>query len=330
MTAPFAWPRGGLALAWGGVAVSVALAPLLAGAPVWVLALPWAASAVVLGLPHGAADPVVPFAMRGEALRFGRVAAFCLAYLAAACVALAVWAALPTAAAVGFLLLTWAHWGQGDVYALRALGWDVHLRSPAQRLLAGAVRGALPMAVPLAAYPATYAEVVGAMAAAFRPERAEAARQLVLDLPSGAVWAGLAVLGAVYGGWGLARARRQPGAGRALALDLGEVAGLTAFFALVPPLWSVGVYFCLWHALRHLARLAPLVAGGSARRLAGLAAPATIGALGLIGALAARVLSRPDPVAGVGVYLVGIAALTVPHVLVVVWMDLRQRVWTAP
>ena len=330
MTAPFAWPRSGLALSWGGVAVSLALVPFLRAAPVWVLALPWALSTVALGLPHGAADPVVPFAMRGERLRLGRVSMFCLAYLAAGGLTLAVWTLFPAAAAVAFVLLTWAHWGQGDVYALRALRWDAHLGRPAHRLLAGVVRGALPMAVPLAAFPATYAEVVGAMAAAFRPERAAVARQWVLDLPTGAVWGGLAILAAVYVGWGAVQVRRQPGAGRTLALDLAEVGGLTAFFALVPPLWSVGVYFCLWHALRHLARLAPLVAGGSARRLALVAAPATVGALALMEGLAAVALSRPEPVASVGVYLVGIAALTVPHVLVVTWMDLRQGVWTAP
>ncbi len=87
------------------------------------------------------------------------------------------------------------------------------------------------------------------------------------------------------------------------------------------------MYFCLWHAWRHLARLAPAVAGGSGWRLAGLATPATVGALGLIGGLAYVTVGLGEPVAGVGVYLVGIAALTVPHVAVCVWMDLRQGVW---
>ncbi|MEM6285764.1 MAG: Brp/Blh family beta-carotene 15,15'-dioxygenase [Bacteroidota bacterium] len=330
MTLPFAWPRGGLALAWGGVAVSLALAPLLADAPLWVLALPWLASAVVLGLPHGAADPVVPFRMRGEGLRVVPLVVFCVAYLAAGAAVLGVWAALPAAAAVGFLVLTWAHWGQGDLYALRALGWDRHLGGAAQRAAALIVRGALPMAVPLVAFPEVYAEVVGAMAGAFRPDGAEAAEAFVLGLPHGAMAAGLAAGFAGYAVWGAATASGRAGAWRTLALDLGEVAALAAFFALVPPLWSVGVYFCLWHALRHLARLAPLVADGSARRLALVSTPATLGAVLLIGGLAAYAVALDDPLDGVGLYLVGIAALTVPHVLVVVWMDLRQRVWTAP
>ena len=334
MTAPFAWPRLGLGLAWGGVAVSLALAPLLERAPAWALALPWALSAVALGLPHGAADPVVPFAMRGEPLRPGPIAVFCLAYLGLGAATLVVWAWAPAAAAVGFLGLTWAHWGQGDVYALRALGWDGHLAGPAQRVLAGVVRGALPMAVPLAAHPEVYAEVVGAMAAAVEPGRGAEAAALVQRLPSAAVWAGLAAMASVYAVWGAIVARHRPRAWRAWRLDVAEVGGLALFFAVLPPLWSVGVYFCLWHALRHLERLAPLVADGSARRLALLATPGTVGAVLLIGALFGPALGvgpgAGEPLAGVGAYLVGIAALTVPHVVVVGWMDLRQRVWTAP
>ena len=325
-----AWPRAGLAVAWGSVLGSLALAPVLAGAPVWVLALPWALSAVVLGLPHGAADPVVPFRMRGQRLRAGPVAVFSVAYLALSGVVLAAWWAAPVAAAVGFLALTWAHWGQGDVYALRALGWDRHLAYRGQLVLALVVRGALPMAVPLMAFPETYAEVVGAMAAAVAPGTEARAQALILGLDRGALAAGLGALLLGYAVWGTVAARgaSASGAWRTLGLDLGEVVGLAAFFAAVPPLWSVGVYFCLWHALRHLARLAPAVAGGSGWRLAGLAAPATVGALLLIGGLAWATVGVGQPVEGVGVYLVGIAALTVPHTAVVVWMDWRQGVWS--
>lgn len=328
---PLAWPRSGLLLAWGGVAASLALAPLLAGAPVWVLALPWAASVLVLGLPHGAADPFVPFAMDGRPASWGGLALFCAAYLGVGAAYLALWHAAPVAAAVGFVLLTWAHWGQGDVFALRGLGWDDHLTTAPQRALAAAVRGALPMLVPLAAFPAVYADVVGAMAGAVRGGSAEAARALVLGLPSAAVWTGFGALVASYAAWGALRARGRGAARRTLARDLSEVGGLTLFFAVVPPLWSVGVYFSLWHGFRHLARLAPAVAQGSARRLALLCVPFTLGALALMALLAARVTpgATADPAGQVGAYLVGIAALTLPHVLVVSWMDVRQRVWTA-
>ena len=216
------------------------------------------------------------------------------------------------------------------MFALRALGWDRHLARSGQLALTLVVRGALPMAVPLLAFPATYAETVGAMAAAVSPAHEGAARAAVLAVPRGALAAALGVVVAGYALWGASVARRRPGGWRTLGLDLAEVSGLAALFAVVPPLWSVGVYFCLWHALRHLARLAPAVAGGSGWRLAALATPATLGALALIGGLAGATVGLGRPLASVGVYLVGIAALTVPHVAVCVWMDLRQQVWVRP
>lgn len=136
------------------------------------------------------------------------------------------------------------------------------------------------------------------------------------------MWGLLALLSAHVA---LSLATGGSGSRRTLAFDLGEIAALAVFFAVLPPLWSVGVYFCTWHALRHLARLEPLVAPGRPGRLALFAAPATLGALALIGALAWASASG----VGISVYLVGIAALTVPHVAVVTWMDVRQGVWRA-
>ena len=75
--------------------------------------------------------------------------------------------------------------------------------------------------------------------------------------------------------------------------------------------------------------LGPIVADGSAWRTALWAVPATLGALAGIAGIGGAALSADRPVESAGVYLVGIAALTVPHVVVVAWMDARQRVWTA-
>ena len=323
---PVAWPRLGLAVAWGGVVLSLALAPWIREAPAgWWLA-PWAASVVVLGLPHGALDPLVPFRMLPAEPRAGRLAAFCVAYLALAALVVAVWAAAPAAAAVGFVVLTWAHWGQGDVFALRAYGWDGHLPTRAHLALAGVVRGALPMAVPLAAQPDAYADVLASLAGLFAPDAAADARALAVGAAApvrvalGVLLSAYAVLG------GVAAWRRR--AWRAFTLDAAEVGALTAFFAWLPPLWSVGVYFCLWHALRHLARLEPVVAPRRPGRLALLAAPATLGVLALFAGLGWALAGRPEPPEWLAVYLVGIAAVTVPHVAVVVWMDARQRVWS--
>ena len=320
-----AWPRLGLAVSWGGVGLSLVLAPWIREAPpAWWLA-PWAASVVVLGLPHGALDPFVPFRLLGVDLRAGPLAAFCAVYLGAAVLGVAVWAVAPVAAALGFVALTWAHWGQGDVFALRALGWDAHLASRAHLTLAGVVRGALPMVVPLASQPLAYADVLSGLSDLFAPGAGEG---LVAGVQAAASPAqvGLVGLVAVYAVVGAASAHRR-GAWHAFTADLAEVGVLAAFFAWLPPLWSVGVYFSLWHALRHLARLEPIVSPRRPIRLALLAAPATLGAVALFAGLGWALTGREAPAQWVEVYLVGIAAVTVPHVLVVAWMDVRQRVW---
>ena len=320
-----AWPRLGLVVAWGSIVLSLVASPWIGRAPAVVWLVPWGLSVLVLGLPHGALDPVVPFRMRGEPLDARRVAVFCGGYLGMAVVVVGLWAFAPVVAAVGFIALTWAHWGQGDVFALRALGWDDHLASRAHLVLSGAVRGALPMLVPLAAQPEAYAAVLGDLVVLFDPRGAE---ELAARVVSSA-GVSRAVLAALLGGyvlWGVGSAARR-GAWRSLTLDLGEVTGLALFFAVLPPLWSVGVYFCAWHALRHLARLEPLVAPHRPGRLARLAAPATLGALALFAGLGWLVVERPGADAALAVYLVGIAAVTVPHVLVVAWMDARQGVW---
>ena len=320
-----AWPAGSLAVAWGATLGSTAASPWLVGAPAAVLLLPWTASLVVLGLPHGALDVFVPARMRGRPLRAGRILRFCAAYLAAAAAVIGAWALAPSAAAVAFVALTWGHWGQGDVFALRAYGKDRHLASRAQLLAAATVRGGLPMLVPLAAHPEDYAAVLDAAASVFG--RTDGAGSLAL---AAAPWLpiSLVCVAAAYAGWGAVVAARRGGkAWSSLAFDLGEVALLASLFTAAPPLWSVGVYFCAWHSLRHLARVEPIVAPGRPVRLALFAAPATVGALAVVAAVAAASWSRGVEPDALAVYLVAIAALTVPHVAVVGWMDWRQRVW---
>jgi beta-carotene 15,15'-dioxygenase len=115
-----------------------------------------------------------------------------------------------------------------------------------------------------------------------------------------------------------------------------DTAILVAAFALSPTILSVGAYFCGWHALRHVARPAALDPGWRrsgrvrpvARRLAvAAAAPTAIALAGLV-ALAILAPSRTgDPLGLLGSYLVGLALLTLPHTVVVTWLDVRQGIW---
>ena len=114
---------------------------------------------------------------------------------------------------------------------------------------------------------------------------------------------------------------------------------LFAFFAIVPPVLAVGLYFTLWHAPRHVARLVLLDpagarylgAGRPARalaRFAGEAAPLTVLALALLfGLLLAVPRPSGDPGSLLALYLVLVSALTLPHASLVAYMDARQGIW---
>jgi Brp/Blh family beta-carotene 15,15'-monooxygenase len=135
---------------------------------------------------------------------------------------------------------------------------------------------------------------------------------------------------------------RTGAARRPWLVDAGELALLWVFFATLSPVLAVGLYFTLWHALRHIARLLlvdptsrPALATGDAAdalgRFARDAAPLTAVSLLLFVGLAFVVPDSPS-LAGdldglLALYLVGIAVLTLPHVVVVTWMDRVQGVW---
>jgi Brp/Blh family beta-carotene 15,15'-monooxygenase len=116
---------------------------------------------------------------------------------------------------------------------------------------------------------------------------------------------------------------------------------LVAFFALVEPILAVGLYFTCWHALRHVGRLLALDpdaraaladgrVGAALTRFTRDATPLTLASLALLGGLALLVPASPAGLADlVGLYLVLIAALTLPHVAVVADLDRTQAVWTS-
>jgi len=122
-------------------------------------------------------------------------------------------------------------------------------------------------------------------------------------------------------------------------VDAGETLFLTAYFLVVPPILAVGVFFCCWHSVRHIVRLLLLNDGtatqlelgditGATGRFVRQATPLSVGALGLFSALALAVPVAPvEWIDLFGVYLVGIAVLTAPHIIIVTWLDLDTKLW---
>ena len=304
---------------------------------------PWLLGLFVLGIPHGAFDHKVGAELRlsgaepspaGQRVGPG----FYAAYLAAAAAVLAVWFVSPIVASVGFLVVAAAHFGQGDVYWSRRFGLAGRSGSVGYRGALLLTRSVVPIALPLLAFPREFAGAGAELAARLFGRGS-------WSIPPSSIGIGLGVLAVIVGvqvvwaAW-LVRAGDRSLQWASLN-DIAETVLLVALFAVVPPVLALGIYFNTWHSLRHVARLLTiarstrgLVASG---RLGAAfvmfqqqAVPMTAGALAMMVALGLVVGRSLVSVVDLGlVALVALSALTLPHVLVVAWMDARQGIWAA-
>jgi Brp/Blh family beta-carotene 15,15'-monooxygenase len=289
--------------------------------PYEVQVVPFALSVLLFGLPHGALDHLVPARLvPGISTRRSIVLVVGLYALLGGATAL-LWSALPAVGFGLFIAVTWFHWGQGDLWIDRALRGTAPSRPDA--VLTVLVRGALPMLLPLLAHGSDYWSVFRMTTGLVDPGAGTGA-DLLEAVPVLPAAAGL--LAALIGGHLLLRRRR----GDAIRGTVVEVTVLVLFFVAVPPVLAVGLYFTFWHAVRHIVRLELLEPGGSAAlergellrpfaRFMRDALPVTLCAIAVLAGLAVTVHD-----AGLGTYLLLIAALTTPHTAVVTWMDRRR------
>ncbi|WAB84525.1 Brp/Blh family beta-carotene 15,15'-dioxygenase [Microcella daejeonensis] len=275
-------------------ALATALAFLLA-APEPPIALQIAVIAVlatVLGLPHGALDPLI-----ARRLGYWRgpvgFAVFNLGYGAVAVAVLGLWMLAPVPSLVLFLTVSAVHFG-GDWH--RASG---RVARPIARTLAGAALLSMPALRDEQAVADLYAVLAG-----------EGARQVaaVQAALGPALLIALVVVAALA-------ARRAPHEGL-------ELVATAALGLLAPPLMFFIVYFCTLHSARHLREGFVEEAATPRRTLALVVVAYTV-----------------IPVAGAAVFLVttgagaslddrllqvvfiGLAALTVPHMVLVALGD---------
>lgn len=308
---------------------------LAAAVPPSLRYLPLVASALVLGIPHGAVDHLTPARARGSTPGLRQILAVSLLYLALGGAYAVAWVVAPAASFAFFLLLTWVHWGQGDLYHLVALFDRTHLDDRPGRALTAAVRGGLPMVVPLVGSPGRYHDVATGVVGLFDTGAVASLSWLLRTDVRLALGGGLATLSVVA----LARGYRRAGPRRAWRVDAAETVLLWAFFLLVPPVLAIGFYFPLWHSLRHVGRLIDLEEGGhdalvdgeattALWRFARDALPLTLVSVVLLGVVAAAVPAGVGSLTDVAAaYLVLLAVLTLPHFVVVTYLDRRQGVW---
>ena len=271
------------------------------------LALFSLAAVVFIGLPHGAMDGAVAM-VSGYGKSRGQIIKFSLQYIAIAALVVLVWVLIPVFSLTMFLLYSMVHFGLGDATPPAApkkdkekkkLLVDVDIARFAQIICHG---GLVVVVIPLAhltlVQPIFTVLTGGAELEAFWS----------LFLAMVAIFAIASVIYTIA-------AIITPRYRRRLL----EFAGLGAVLAVLPPLTGFALYFCCVHTPRHMARVIHAVKAimPDARIL-----PLTLGfTLATWVMMAIAVVILGDQIsfnaAMVQVIFIGLAALTVPHMMLV-------------
>jgi Brp/Blh family beta-carotene 15,15'-monooxygenase len=263
----------------------------------------------VAGVPHGAADHVIATRLAG-----GRPMVLVAAVYAG--VAVCAWALLrwadPTALIVA-VALSALHFGLGELEVVHRL---CHWRPGPGMAAAIVVAGCGALLLPLA----RCGDQFSAVATTVSPALAVVIGRTPVQQGLVAVWL-LAALAATVG----SLRSGHP----AVAFDVVIVG---AVGMLAPPLVAFAVWFGGWHALRHCGRLLTVESGcvallnigrprAAALRLIRLAALPSLAAWTVLAALGWFTVAASDPTAVVADVLRLLLALTVPHAVVVLWLD---------
>jgi len=249
-----------------------------------------------LGLPHGALDPLI--ARRAGLWRTPLgFAGFNLGYLGIVALVVGVWLLAPTASLVGFLVVSGVHFGAD---------WNGG-RSVVLRSLTGVGLLTLPAF-------AHHDEVAG-----IYRTLAGTGGGVVADVQS---WLGPVAIVAMLIGAALALRRRPT--------DTLEILLATTLALVAPPLIFFALYFCALHSARHL-RHGFAEERGSGRLAVLITVAYTVVPIVAVGILTAVFMGDFAPGGSLAegwiirLVFIGLAALTVPHMLVIAIGELRAR-----
>ena len=245
---------------------------------------------VLIGLPHGAFDGAVAVYLGvGQTIR--SLLVFCAGYCLLAAVVILLWMQFPAAMLIAFLLISAVHFGWGDATSNNRFGFAIQV----------AIHGAIP--------------VFGI--AVFHADEVRSLFNLISDgsaspalfLAQLICWLGAGLL-PVYA----VLAWRDP----SMRWRFIEGIGLVIAMAFLPPLVGFALYFCLFHTARHMAHIwQNLRAVMPVRQVYWQAAIFTMLIWGA-GLLVFMWLDSGDITADLmRVIFVGLAALTVPHMILV-------------
>ena len=249
------------------------------------------AAIVLIGLPHGALDGSIAIHL-GFTRKLLHLLRFLALYIAMAGLVVGAWLLAPTACLLGFLIISVLHFGAGDARHGTGL-----LRSAEILAHGGLV-------------------IVGI--SQMHHDKVDVIFGYLTGRDTALLWQGIDVLTVIVGMAVvvcLAQAlwhRRW----RGTAFELGALAIL---FALTPPLVGFAVYFCCVHSARHVYGIVNSLRRDISRfRMLNQAAAFTVASWAAGGAAIwwFADMANPEP-AVMRVVFIGLAALTVPHMILV-------------
>lgn len=276
---PDRWPPESLAFLFSVIAALILVQVVPGGEKHWPIAL-LALAVIVLGLPHGALDPWIA----QQQGRYRNAWSFGSLYLGLSLAVVLIWWAMPVVSLSLFLAFSAWHFAQD---------WQEQLRAPTRLALGSAL-----LILPVAARPDEGAYIFSLIAGGDAIWLAETLTRLA--------W--LAIPAMVLIGIRLAAAARWSSAA--------EIVGLIAAALALPVLVYFTLYFCLLHSPRHFRRSLETVEGQQRKEAWRTAIGYSVLTLVFALPFAALLLQVNDwDQALLQLVFIGLAALTVPHML---------------
>ena len=239
---------------------------------------------LVLGVPHGALDVLYAGQLGGIRSLWGW-SLFTIAYFAVAASVVLLWWVAPGTFLVAFLLISAFHFS-GDPAG----------KAPALlRTLYGGAVIFCPLALHAAEVSQLFAFLVGSPAA-----------QAIVDVLHPAAWPWVAAIGlaAILGM-------------RTASVRSIELLSLAALLIFPPPLIGFTLFFCGMHSARHVLRTRDYSSAGTLRHLLRIACWPMLATLAGVALAVGFSSGSPLDLRLAQVLFVGLAALTVPHMIVV-------------
>ena len=245
---------------------------------------------VLIGLPHGAFDGAIANHL-GAGRSFASATKFIASYCAAAIFVIAIWIMFPAVTLALFLMISMIHFGKADASAKS--GWVFMM----QVLL----HGGLPIFGIIYFQQSSVIPLFDALT--------NGASNLAI-LVSKIMVPMMGLMAGLYGLMAFRNASLRP--------RFAEFILLAVAFAILPPLVSFALYFCIIHTGRHMRRIWHVLASSSSPEgLYKQAAGFTL-ASWLVGGVTLLWLETGNLVAALlQVVFIGLAALTVPHMILV-------------